>query len=73
MSDLTQPKDDALNLRVRGEVRFRHAAGSGLFQVEGILNAVSRQLSFRPHRWIEQPEGFIAVTLDGTLSEDGTR
>jgi len=36
------------------------------------LDTVSRRLWLQPGQWIEQPDGFATVRLDGTLSEDGS-
>jgi len=44
---------------------------SGAYTMTGRYDTKSRALALRQERWVDQPQGYIMVDLDGILSADG--
>ncbi len=53
---------------------FRHGptATSGVCTMNGGYLRASRRLPLRPVAWVQRPAGYIAVPMDGFVSEDGS-
>lgn len=73
---IVETAETSLNtLQVKAIFDFNYADGSatGAFYLNGQYTASSRTLRFEPGAWINQPSGYSAVGMTGTISSTGTR
>ena len=71
-TDVTLHVTDARGTWVRGIFEFRHAASgaTGKYLVAGPWDENSGRILLAPGPWIEQPDGWVSVGLDGHVSRD---
>jgi len=71
-TDLTLHITDARGTWVRAVFDFRHAASgaAGKYYVAGLFDEGSGRIVLAPGPWIEQPDDYIAVGMDGQVSRD---
>ncbi len=73
-TDLTLRITAASGDYVTALFEFRHGptATTGVCTMSGGYQRASRRLPLRPVAWVQRPDGYIAVAMDGFVSEDGS-
>jgi hypothetical protein len=70
---------DARTTQVRATFAFDHAGtaeyphADGEYLMSGRFDETSGHMTFRPGRWIRQPENYVTVGMSGDVSLDGRR
>jgi len=49
-----------------------HAAASGRYRMQGTLDRKTGKLDLEAGDWIEQPNGYVTVDLEGTIATDAS-
>lgn len=59
---------------VRAVFDFRHApsGAAGSYLISGTYEPETRRVRFDPSRWIERPEDYIMVPMEGEIASDGS-
>lgn len=75
LTELTLVIRSVRGTRVEALFDFDWRAGgiSGRFLLSGDLSPTTCRLHLRPVRWLEQPPGWVMVSLDGAFGKNGTR
>jgi len=59
---------------VRAVFDFRHAptGAAGSYLIAGTYEPDTRRVRFDPSRWIERPEDYVMVSMEGEIASDGS-
>jgi len=61
------------NINALFDFNYSNGQATGVFALNGQYNPATRRLLLTPVRWINNPNGYSAVGMDGVISPDGKR